>query len=465
MEVFGVILSLVMLVTFAYRGFSVILFAPICALTAAALSNYSLMPGYTELFMGKAVVYVKSFFPIFLLGAVFGKVMEETGMAASIAKKVLQTIGKEKAVAAAAIACMILTYGGVSMFVCVFAIYPFASAMFKEADIPKRLIPAVMVMGVFTLTMDCAPGAPQIQNIIPTLYLGTTTYAAPFLGTICGVILVIISYIYIEWKRKRAMRNGEGYGHHTLNETELDPSQKLPPWYISMIPLITVLGLNFFFSVAYAWNPDMIEPFKEMNLALVAKNVKSVVSLWSLIIGLVSAIVLGSIAGYRYIPGKSSLKAALNAGAIGSLLAIMNTASEVGYGNVIASLPGFTSIANVLLGVGADWPLVNAALMVNILAGITGSASGGMSIALEIFGKHWLEGCAAQGIPAEVLHRIVAMASGGLDSMPHNGGVITILAVCGLTHKESYKDIFAITCFKIIVAFFGVFLYMTTGIV
>jgi H+/gluconate symporter-like permease len=465
MDVIVVVLSLILLVTIAYRGFSVILFAPVCALVAMSTCDFSLLPGYSELFMGKAVVYIKSFFPIFLLGAVFGKVMEETGMAASIARKVLSIMGKDKAILATAIACMILTYGGVSMFVCVFAIYPFASAMFREADIPKRLIPAVMVMGVFTLTMDCAPGSPQIQNIIPTVYLGTTTYAAPKLGLICGIILAVISYLYLEWKRKKALKNGEGYGNHTLNETIIEEGQELPPWYLSIIPLIIVLGLNFFLSLVVSWSPDLIEPFKEMNLPLVAKSVKSVISLWALILGLIAAIIVASATGFKYIPKRSSLKAALNAGAIGSLLAIMNTASEVGYGNVIAVTPGFTEIANVLLNVGADMPLVNAALMVNILAGITGSASGGMSIALEIFGQHWLEATAAMGIPPEVLHRVVAMASGGLDSMPHNGGVITILAVCGLTHFESYKDIFAITVFKIIVAFFAVFLYMATGIV
>lgn len=465
MNVIAVILSLILLVTIAYRGFSVILFAPVCALVAMSTCEFSLIPGYTELFMGKAVVYIKSFFPIFLLGAVFGKLMEETGMAASIAKKVLSIMGKDKAILATALACMILTYGGVSMFVCVFAIYPFASAMFKEADIPKRLIPAVMVMGVFTLTMDCAPGSPQIQNIIPTVYLGTTTYAAPKLGLICGIILVVISYVYLDWRRKRAIKQGEGYGNHVLNETIIEDNQVLPPWYLSIIPLITVLGINFFLSVIFSWNPDLIEPFKNMNLPLVAKSVKSVISLWSLIIGLVIAILVAAAAGVRYIPKRSSLKAALNAGAIGSLLAIMNTASEVGYGNVIATTPGFLEIADSLLNIGDGMPLFNAAIMVNLLAGVTGSASGGLSIALEIFGQHWIEACTAMGIPVEVLHRIVAMASGGLDSLPHNGGVITILAVCGLTHVESYKDIFAITVFKILVAFFGVALFMITGIV
>lgn len=465
MDIFVIILSLILLVLIAYRGYSVILFAPVCALVAMSTCEFALLPGYTELFMVKAVMYVKAFFPVFLLGAVFGKVMEETGMAASIAKKVLAVMGRDKAILATALACMVLTYGGVSMFVCVFAIYPFASAMFKEADIPKRLIPAVMVMGVFTLTMDYAPGTPQIQNIIPTVYLGTTTYAAPWLGLICGLILAGLSYAYLEWRRKQAIASGEGYGTHTLQESIVDDSQITPPWPVSVIPLVIVLGLNFFFSVAFAWNQNWIDPFNAMHLPLTAKSVQAVSSLWSLLIGLVAAIIVAAALGYRYIPKTSSLKGALNAGAIGSLLAIMNTASEVGYGNVVAMTPGFTELTQSLMQVGQSMPLLNAALMVNLLAGVTGSASGGLSIALEVFGQHWIDACAAAGIPLEVLHRVVAVASGGLDSLPHNGGIITILAVCGLSHIESYKDIFVLTIFKVAISFVAVLLYMSVGLV
>lgn len=464
-EIIGIILSLFLLVTFAYRGFSVILFAPVFAMLAAALSGVHVLPGYTELFMAKGVTYIKSFFPVFLLGAVFGKVMEETGMARSIAIKVIQTIGKERAVMAVALACMILTYGGISMFVCVFAIYPFAAALYREADIPKRLIPATLVLGVFTATMDCLPGTPQIQNIIPTIYLGTTTYSAPILGTIGAIVLVIMCYVYLEWRVNSALKANEGYGHHTINETPVDESVPLPPWYLSGLPLLVVLIVNFFLSTSYQWDPSLVVPFQKMGLPLVAKSVQNVISIWSLLVGLLLGVIVACVMGHKFISKTGSIKAALNAGALGSLLAIMNTASEVGYGNVIATLPGFTDIAHFLLGIGEGAPLLNAAIMVNVLAGVTGSASGGLSIALEIFGKHWLELTTAAGIPPEVLHRVVAMASGGLDSLPHNGAVITILAVCGLTHRESYKDMFVITIFKVIVAFGIVGLYMLTGIV
>lgn len=465
MEVVGILLSLALLVFIAYRGFSVILFAPVCALVAASMSSLPILPSYSELFMAKGVTYVKSFFPIFMLGAVFGKVMEETGMAKSIAHEVIKRLGKERVVLAVCIAGMILSYGGISMFVCCFAIYPFASALFKEAQVPKRLIPACIVLGVFCSTMDAFPGSPQIQNIIPSTYLGTSLYSAPILGTIGGIFLIVVGYLFIAWRCKVAAAAGEGYGNHTLNEFVIDESAPTPPWQISVLPLLTVLALNFIMTYWYTWDPNILTRFQEMKLPLVAGSIKNVITIWALLIGLVCAIILASVTGYKYIPATSSLKAALNAGALGSLLAIMNTASEVGYGNVIASLPGFKVIAQSLLDIGTNAPLFNEALMVNVLAGITGSASGGVAIALDIFGKHWLQATAAAGIPPEVVHRVASMASGGLDTLPHNGGIITLLAVCGLTHRQSYKDIFALTCLKVLTAFLLVGFYMLTGIV
>ncbi len=465
MEVVMIIASLLLLILIAYKGFSVILFAPVCALVAASTAEYHLLPAYTDLFMGKAVVFVKSFFPIFLLGAVFGKVMEETGMARSIAEFVIQNLGKDKAILSVMVVCIILAYGGVSVYVTVFAVYPFAAAVFREADIPKRLIPAVLVAGSLTMVMDSAPGTPQLQNIIPTVYLGTTIYAAPILGTICGLLMLTLCYIYLNYQMKKAINQGEGYGNHTLNETVVDPDQPTPPWYLSVIPLITVLAVSFYLSFIYTWDPTIVEPFQKMGLPLATKSVESVISIWALTIGLIISILLSIGLGYRFMPKSVSIKAALNAGAIGSLLAVMNTASEVGYGSVVSSLPGFTEIANALFSVGEGMPLLNVAIMVNVLAGITGSATGGLGIALEIFSGHWLEMTQAVGIPAEVVHRIASMAAGGMDTLPHNGAIITTLAICGLTHKESYKDIFGVTLLKFSVAIFAVFFYMVTGIV
>ncbi|MDF2564848.1 MAG: Citrate transporter [Massilibacillus sp.] len=466
MEIIGIILSLVLLITFAYKGFSVILFAPIFALLAAMTQGFSILPSYTELFMVKAVIYIKSFFPVFILGAIFGKVMEDTGLAKSIAAAIIKGLGKERAILAVVLACVVLTYGGVLLFVVVFAVYPFAAALFKEADIPKRLIPGTIALGAFTFTMDAAPGTPQIQNLIPTKFFGTNLYAAPICGIIGGLLILCLGIMWLEHRRKDAQAKGEGYGNHTLNEPKLEESQtgSLPDWKIAVLPLAAVLVVNFLMTDLFNWNNAMLAPFQAMKLPLVAGDIKSVISIWSLIVGLVSGVLLALAVGHKNLK-KGGIQAALNAGAIGSLLAIMNTASEVGYGNVIAALPGFKEIAASLLSIHIGGsPLMSEAVTVNVLSGITGSASGGMSIALDLMAQDWLAWAHSIGMSPEILHRVASMASGGMDTLPHNGAVITLLAVCGLTHRQSYKDIFAMTVIKTLTCFAIIAFHTMTGL-
>ncbi len=465
MDVLGIILSLFLLMFFAYRGYSVILFAPIFAVLAAFTQGLSPMPTYTELFMGKAVVFVKAFFPVFMLGAVFGKVMEETGLAKSVAHIIIEKLGKERAILSVILAGMVLTYGGVSLFVCVFAVYPFASEVFKEADIPKRLLPATIAVGAFSVTMDALPGTPQIQNIIPTNFFGTNVYAAPILGTIGGILVVVCAVLWLEFRRKQAQAAGEGYGTGHTNEPEIPKNLKMVDWKLAALPLLSVLLVNYGMTTHFPWSPDMLVPFQGMKLPLVAGSVKNVASIWSLIIAILVGIGLAILLGYRNL-ATGGLAKALNAGAIGSLLAIMNTASEVGYGNVIASLHGFKAISDTLLGIHiGSTPLFSEAITVTTLAGVTGSASGGMSIALDLMGANWLAWANSIGLSPEMLHRVASMASGGMDTLPHNGAVITLLAVCGLTHKQSYKDIFVVTLLKTSMVFVVIILHLLTGLV
>lgn len=461
MDVISIFLSLALLMLFAYRGFSVILFAPIFAIFAAVMSGKSALPTYTQLFMPEAMNYAKLYFPMFLLGAVFGKVMEETGLARSIAIFLAKTLGKERGALAIILSSMILTYGGVSMFVVVFAVYPFASALFKEAGIPKRFIPGTIALGAFTATMDAFPGTPQIQNVIPMPFFGTTTTAAPILGVLGGSAVVLLGYFYMQQRVKAAMRKGEGYGNHTLNEPTGDQLNvdSVTPFSLSVIPLAAVLLINLFLiSQFFTWDPAMLAAYPGVAI----NNVKGI---WSLIVALISGIVIAVIIGWKHLGSSASLAKTLNAGAIGSLLAIMNTASEVGYGNVIKTLAGFEHVKNALLSIQIGGsPLVSEAIAVNVLAGITGSASGGMSIALSAMGQTYLEWGTAVGVSPEVLHRVASMASGGMDTLPHNGAIITLLAVCGLTHRDSYKDIFAITVIKTLMVFVVIAFYTLTGI-
>lgn len=440
MEVFAIVFSLALLTYVAYRGYSVIVFAPICAMLAVILSGGDLLPSYTQIFLVKGFAFATSYFPVFLLGALFGKIYEAGGLALAIADWIMSKLGRKATITGIVLATGILGYGGVSVFVIGFAVYPLGAAMFKEADIPKRLLPGTLALGLFTFAMTCFPGTPQIQNIIPTKYFGTDAFAAPVLGTIAGLIIMGVGILYLEMRVKSAKAAGEGYGEGHINEPDAkaDDHNSVNP-LLASLPLIAVLGLNYFMTKAIkGWNPEMLSKFKGVTLAGVAP-------IWALIISLVVGVLIAIIVGWKNIKTEKNLQAALNGGASGSLLAIMNTSSEVGYGSVISSLPGFAIVSKALMGIFPGTPLISEAVTINVLAGVTGSASGGMSIALEAMGKFYLDAGVAAGINPETLHKIASLASGGMDSLPHNGAIITLLVITGLTHKQSYKDIGLLT--------------------
>jgi H+/gluconate symporter-like permease len=457
-----VLLALVFLMVVAYRGFSVILFAPVAAMLAVLLTDPGLVPPmFTSVFMDKMVGFVKLYFPVFLLGAVFGKVIELSGFSKSIVALIIRLVGRERAMLAIVLVCAVLTYGGVSLFVVVFAVYPFAAEMFRQSNIPKRLIPGTIALGAFTFTMDALPGTPQIQNIIPTSFFQTDTWAAPWLGVIGSVFILAVGLSYLEWRRRQALAKGEGYGTGHSNEPEEFTEQTLPHPLLALLPLVLVGVLNKVFTVMI---PLYYGKSHSLQLAGAAKpvvtEVSKVAAIWAveaaLLVGIASVLLLAfGTVRRRFAEGS---KLAIS----GALLASMNTASEYGFGAVIAGLPGFLVVADALRAVPN--PLVNEAIAVTSLAGITGSASGGMSIALAAMSDTFIQAATAAHIPMEVLHRVAAMASGGMDTLPHNGAVITLLAVSGLTHKVSYGDIFAVTCIKTMAVFVVIGTYYAFGI-
>jgi H+/gluconate symporter-like permease len=447
MAVLGILLSLGLLMFMAYRGFSVIFFAPIFAILAAIFSGMAIMPTFTEIFLPNLANYVKVYFPFFLLGAVFGKVMEESGAAKAIAKAIVQKLGKKQAILSVVLSAAILTYGGVSLFVVAFAVYPFAASIFREADIPKRLVPATIALGAFTFTMDALPGTPQIQNSIPMKFFNTDLYAAPVFGTLGAIIVLVGGIAYLEWRKRTAQAAGEGYGTDHKNEPEVVEDGNLPNALLATVPLMSVLAVTLILQKLVFPKWDITSWVTQAPYNIVKTGVVGTMNNWALMIALVVGIALAFVINPRRIKG--NVAKAINAGAIGSLLAVMNTASEVGFGNVIKSLPGFKTIAHALMGInGGGSPLLSEAVTVNTLAGVTGSASGGMSIALDTFGKTYLDWATRTNVDPQLLHRVASMASGGMDTLPHNGAVITLLGIAGLTHKQSYKDIFAITLLK-----------------
>lgn len=442
----AIVVSLVLLMYLAYRGITVLLLAPLMAALAVLLSGEInlYLPIYTDTFMKALSNYVLQFLPIFLLGALFGQLMADSGAANSISRWIMQKLGVRHAILTVVLACAILTYGGVSLFVVAFAIYPISRDLFREAGIPKRLIPATIALGSFTFTMTAMPGTPAIQNAIPIPYYGTNVFAAPGLGLIASAIMLLGGMAWLQSRAKKASRNQEGYGQHqedtdgTLQASADQGALSHMPLALAVLPLVLVVGVNALFTYVIFPNMDMTALTARFPQIAPAK----VIGLWALIIALVVActtLIVSRLGRW------TDLRGTVNKGVYGFMLPLFNTASEVGYGAVIASLAGFAIIRDAVLNVTPGNPLVSEAIAMNVLAGITGSSSGGLSIALQTLGADYLRMAEAAGISPDLMHRVAVMAAGGFDTLPHCGAIITLLAICKLNHRQSYLNIAAVT--------------------
>lgn len=456
----GILVALALLMFLSYRGISVLLLAPLMALIALIFAGGPLLASYTQIFMPALGSFIIQFFPLFLLGAVFGKLMDDTGAAQSLARSIVARLGEAKTMPAIVLACAVLTYGGVSLFVVAFAVYPIAAAMFAHANLPRALIPASIALGAFTFTMTALPGTPAIQNAIPMPFFGTTAFAAPGIGVIAGLIMLVLGLLWLGWRarnwsvttsaatppeqtRKELREYAQSEGYDVVEIAAAPQGQNaddLPAVWVAATPIVLVVLFNYLFSA------HLLPALDTSYLAETrfgAVSFSSVNGVWAILLALTVSIIVMAVLGRNRV---RSFKATLDDGANAATAPAFNTASLVGFGAVVASLPAFTLIRDGVLSLAPGNPLVSLAISVNILAGITGSASGGMSIALQTMGSTYLELGTAAGIYPDLLHRVTAIATGGLDSLPHNGAVITLLAVCKMTHKEAYRDIFVVSC-------------------
>ncbi len=451
MDVLAILTSLGLLIVLAYRGYSVIVIAPLLALLAVLLSGeLTLLGMYTQVFMRGLGNFIIKYFPIFLLGAIFGKLMDASGAARAIAAWFTRRLGTRHAVTAIVLSCAVLTYGGVAVFIVAFAVFPLARELFRAADIPRRLIPGTIALGAFTFSMTALPGTAQIHNVIPMPYFRTDAFAAPVFGLLAAALILGLGLTWLQFRVGQARRCGEPYG--TSGAPSVEKPRPLPPFGWAVLPVGLVIGLNFVFAnyVIPAWNTDYLAEATFGNTSL-----DSVKGLWAMICAMLVAIGVLLLTLRRYLAQPQQL---VTEGANGALLPIFNTASEVGYGASIAALAGFETVKQFVLGLFEGEPLLGAAVAVNLLAGITGSASGGLAIALETLGARYYELAQAQQISPELMHRVAAMASGGFDSLPHNGAVITLLMICRLTHRESYADIAVSTLLIPVSVLFGLIL-------
>ncbi len=409
MSVIGIILSLALLVFLAMRGFSILVAAIICAVVVALTSGMDLMEGLGEVYMAELAGFAQDFFLIFLFGAIFGKFMEDSGAAKSIAYGLLNVTGRDKpfrVLLALVIICAVLTYGGVVLFVVVFTVIPLAKPLFKELNLSWTMVLAPIALGSATFTMTMLPGTPAINNVIPMEALGTPITSAPIVGLVGTVFTIVLGLLYLRWSLTQAQRQGLEYDEETVSKSiagvEQESEEPLPPLLMSILPPIVLLGI--------------------------------LITTDNIIMALVAGIVLAAILFIKQVP---SHLYALNRGAANSIMPLLNTCAVVGFGGIVAATVGYEVISAALLDMPGG-PLVSMTVTTNILAGVTGSASGGLAIALEHLAPAFLD----MGIDPVIIHRISAIASGGMDALPHNGAVVTLLVCTALSHREGYKHVF-----------------------
>ena len=526
MKLILLLLSLLILMTLAFKGYSTIITAPLLALMTIFFyklitpnANISLIATYTELYMKGFANFIRNYFPLFLTGSIFAKLMDVSGYGQSIAATITKVFGKKQSILAVILSGALLTYGGVSLFVVAFVLYPIADTLFRQADIPKRLIPGAIALGTFTFTMTALPGSPSVQNVIPISYFGTDTFAAPVTGLIAGSLMFLLGFAWLKYRSLSALKKGEGYSGNIGNvsnagtienienlknldymgmndsekEMKLDPafekkiehydketlhdsirengltnsgldhsefSLKLDPCseteiehnrlelsetemndksinYIpnftkAIFPILLIFAINIFLSKCYypRYSTTLLAPY---NI-----DINNVTGTWSVILALVFATLAIIALEWNKL---GSIKQLLSEGAQACFLPLINSSAIVGYGSVIQSIGIFETIQSIIFKISTN-PLVNEALSVNIICGLTASASGGLEMALEAISPQLLQMAATHQISPQLLHRIATLSSGGLDTLPHNGAVITTLTICGLTHKDSYLDIF-----------------------
>jgi len=455
MGLLGILLALALLMWLAYKGWSILLVSPLAALVAAAISGEPLLAHWTQTFMGGAARFFVQWFPMFLLGGLFGKLMDDSGSISSIARFLTERLGTRHTMFAVVLASALVTYGGVSVFVAFFVLVPMAKTMFQSADLPRRLLPATIGLGAFTFTMSALPGSPSVNNAIPMPYFGTTTFAAPGIGIIASIVTLAFGMWWLLRAQAAARKAGEGYGRelditididektreHATAAGEFDPAEihhgkrasTEPSFALAVLPLVVVIAVNFLMSLIV---------FPRLDFAFLEKEIwggttiGAVAGLWSLILALAAGTLTIVVINYSRLP---ALRESLDAGANSAALPILTISSLVGFGAVVAALPAFTMVRDAVLSVPGG-PLISLTVSMNILAGLTGTASGGMAIALNALGDTFLRLASEHGIDPALMHRVTTISAGTLDALPHNGTVLMLLQISKLTHKESYLD-------------------------
>ncbi len=475
MGLVGILLGLALLMWLAYRGWSVLLAAPAAALLAAAISGEPLLAHWTQTFMGGASRFVMQWFPMFLLGGLFGKLMEDSRSISAIARSLTERLGTKRTMLSVVLASAVVTYGGVSVFVAFFVLVPMAQEMFRTANLPRRLMPAAIGLGAFTFTMSAMPGTPSVNNAIPMPYFGTTAFAAPGLGIIASAIIMLLGMWWLRRAEAAARLAGEGFvapaaratrgcepGDRRDDARPCDGGGRLRSGRTRTRQARDQRADVLLRRAAPGRGHRRELPDVARRAAAPRLLVPGGGSLGRNHHPGRGRHLVGGAGARGGLPDRRHRQLAAPAGPAGDPgrrrqrvgPAAADGGSLVGFGAVVGALPAFATVRDAVLSIEGG-PLVSLTIAMNALAGLTGTASGGMAIALNALGATYMALAAEYDINPELMHRITTISAGTLDALPHNGTVLILLKLCGLTHRESYLDMVMtviVTCIIALVA-------------
>lgn len=438
MEYAGLLISVALLIVLALRGVDIILASLICSLLVILTNGLPIAEGMTEYFsfgpLG-AFTFAGKFFLLFAAGAIFGRVMGDSHAASSIALALVAKLGAHRALWITVISCALLTYGGVVVFVVIFAVYPLGLRLLQEADIPKRLFCAALALGAGTFTLTALPGTPSIHNVISSVALKTDLFAGGWLGVLGGGLMLCGGMWYLECQRKLAAENGEHFEPGPLDRAIGTAEGEAPSWQLAIMPLalvlLTIMAPRI---ITMSTSPEIMEgSSKFLELLRFANSHPIVWPSISLISGTLLAVLLFSTIRPRAL-------SVIGQGTQDSIMPLINTAVVIGFGGVVTHTAGFGSFTRLMLESELP-PLISMFTSVSLVSAITGSASGGLQIFMQTMAPAYLE----MGITPDTLHRLATMASGGFDSLPHCGAVVAMLTITGLTHREAYRNVGMVT--------------------
>lgn len=423
--VIGLLLAIACLIVLSYKGINAFVASMIASIivivTNMLPSGESFWAPFTGSYASSMMSFVGSYFLLFGLAAAYGEFMKVSGSAESVAATLFKLFGVRWAPLACLLVTLLMAMGGISAFVIVFAVYPVAAPLFRKANITKELMPGIFLCASVTLCL-CLPGNPTSTNALLTREqygLGVNAYSAPVMGIIACIVGVVLAGVYITWQAKRQTARGNGYvvsGTDSLEEAD----KNLPPFWSSILPLVVVIVMMFCLK-GIMGTVDCINT--------------------SLCVAMILVVLFNPKVFFGSQKVSSVIKTFTN-GFWSSFTALFLTAGVMGFAGVVQAAPGFLYFVDFANSLSTTFnPYISASVAVNVVAGITGTALGG----LQIFADTLLPNYINLGINPEAFHRLLTIACCGLDTLPHCATFITMCSVCGVTVKGSYKHVFPMT--------------------